>query len=746
VSAIIDNIGLGWRHALGLVSREHALSLTDQAVVSGASFLTTVAIAHWSGPSQLGIYAVGTSVLLSLLAFQDSLILQPYSIQRYYREGTTAESAGASLTLNVLFSVASSAALIVAALAFLKWHPSPEITVMTGAIAGIAPFALTRDFVRRFSFAHLAMGRAVLLDLAVAIIQLSVLSFLGANGRLSAVSACAVLGVACAIPTVLWLYYARAEFRVRLEHVRIALTQTWALGKWLLAGRAIVQVQGYITYWISIVIAGAAVTGAYAACMSIVGFLNPLMIGLANVSIPRSVLAWKNGGGPALRLEAIRNTALIAASMGAASVAVLLLGEYVMRLLYRGSEFEGLGHVVTILVLAMTAGALGLPASNALAAMERPGAIVRATTVGSLVTIALVWLLIREWGLLGAAYGSLAGGVAGTFARWIAFIACLPKTHDKMPFARALQRVVKVPDDSEITTTRIGEGEDAEVFLIGRMDRQSIWGKYDTVAAKIYKPEAPENVEMVQAQFDSLCRLHGTLDGHESDGWNISVPRPLYVCASPLALVMTAVPGKNIDSYVTESASALPDSLDDAVTAFTAAMQYCWSKGDRHGDLALNNVLFDLERKKISFLDAGTFESCRTCNGTITFSSPAAGDIGHMMYDIAVNVMDLIGNRRARMIREIFVERVLSTILQNINSQDERQRFLRELSACIDHHIADYLEVTWSLRGLRNRFIKRIAANRIHASLDRIASNRSIYTEQNGNGFLPAVQLSGGRS
>ena len=136
-------------------------------------------------------------------------------------------------------------------------------------------------------------------------------------------------------------------------------------------------------------IAGAAVTGVYAACMSIVAFANPLMSGLGNSMMPRSVLAWKNGGGPALWHEAIGNAVLIAALMTAFSLAVLVAGEHVMHFLYHGTEYEGHGHTLTVLALAMFSGTLGAPASIALATMERPRAIVAAGAVGAAVTVGL---------------------------------------------------------------------------------------------------------------------------------------------------------------------------------------------------------------------------------------------------------------------------------------------------------------------------------------------------------------------
>ena len=90
---------------------------------------------------------------------------------------------------------------------------------------------------------------------------------------------------------------------------------------------------------------------------------------------------------------------------------------------------------------------------------------------------------------------------------------------------------------------------------------------------------------MVQAQFDSLSKLHAALDGRQIDGWQVSVPRPLYICKSPLALVMTEVPGKHIDLYASKSHALTSKTLLDASRAFVTAMQLCWSDGRRHGDL-----------------------------------------------------------------------------------------------------------------------------------------------------------------
>lgn len=727
--ASIENLRQVFNYVCGLVSREYVLSLADQAVVSGTSFVTTLLIARGSGSSQLGIYALGMSLLLSFVAFQDSLISQPYSIKRHYPEGTPAELAGATLMLSILFSAGSILVLTVAALCILEWGASSDAVAITWAMAGIAPFVLTRDFTRRFAFAHLEMVRALLLDLIAAIIQLSTLGWLGVTGRMSALNASIAFGAACAIPTAIWLAYARAELTIRMPHVSLAFKQSWALGKWLLAGRITAQVQGYMTYWITMLIAGPSATGAYAACMSIVGVANPVLMGLTNVLMPKTVLAWKNGGGPALWHEVIRNTVLIAALVVPLSLAAFGAGESVMRFLYHGKEFEGLGHTLTVLVVAMSVGALGLPPSNALAAIETPRAIVITGLVGAAITVILISLFMPEWGLLGAAYGLLGGSVVGAVGRWLALIMRVPKVYDPTPVMRALQEFTNNADNSRWAITRIGEGGDADVFLISSTVGQPIWKMEPTLVAKLYKPEIPLSPEMVHAQYNSLSKLHAVLNGREIDGWTVFVPRPLYVCASPLALVMTAVPGANIEFGTSKGDVLKSQMLHNGARAFANAIERCWSSGRRHGDLTLQNVLLDVEGKKISFIDAGTLESCNTCNESAT-QFAAASDIGHLLWHSATGVMDLIDRPTVRAGREMFVESVLVAVLENIETQERRRQFLEEAWVSAQQHLTDRLYLSWSARGIWHGIVKKVAISRIRSILERVESQSNVWTEE----------------
>jgi O-antigen/teichoic acid export membrane protein len=398
------------------------IALIDQGVVSGASFLTTIMVGRWTSPGQLGLYSVGVSALVASLAIQDSLVSLPYTIQRHQMPRTPAEGAGASLAQSGLLSALVAVLLATTALGLSAGGAKQELTAMTWVLAATAPFALLREFGRRLAFAHMRMGSALMLDSTVAAIQLAALCWLGWVGWMSSASAYAAIGAACAVIGIVWLYLARANFVIRMDQVLATARRNWGLGKWLFAGQATITMQGYVTYWLLAFLVGASATGVYAACMSIVLFANPLIIGIGNTLAPKAALALKQGGRARLRREVIRDSLLLGAAMAVFCLLVLLAGESAMRALYRGDEYAGRGQILMPLALAMMASAVDAPASIGLASMERPQAIVWAGSIGVVLTIVLVWRLTIEWGLFGAACGFLAGYVAAALGRWVAFL------------------------------------------------------------------------------------------------------------------------------------------------------------------------------------------------------------------------------------------------------------------------------------------------------------------------------------
>jgi O-antigen/teichoic acid export membrane protein len=418
-----------WSRMLRLLTSKHLLALTDQAVVSGTSFLTLIIVARCTDAGQLGIFAIGISVIGVLTALQHSSICLPYSIQRHDHADTAAEHAFAALAQSALLAAVAGVTLASAGLV-LSIVRAPEIAV-TGAwaLAAVVPLVVLKEFAREFAFAHLKVAHALILDVCVAAMQLSALAWLAWNGRMTPLTAFGAIGVACLIPVLCWLLSARARFSYGPRHHRLLTAEGLKLGRWLALSTSAGLVQGYSIYWLSMAIAGAAVTGIYAACMSVASFANPVIYGLYNFLAPRSVLAWKEDGGAGLRLRVIKDSLMLGALMSAFLAVILLAGDMIVGLLYPGPEYRNLGHIVTVLAAAMLVSAIGVPASNALANMQQPRPIAALAGISVTLNVVLVCWFLIAWGLPGAAYAFLITNVVVLIGRWSIFLKLVGASH-----------------------------------------------------------------------------------------------------------------------------------------------------------------------------------------------------------------------------------------------------------------------------------------------------------------------------
>src|SRR3981189_2003146 len=178
--------GRVWARVQGTLSWGQALALTDQAVVSATSFLTMILIGRFALSSELGLYSMGFSLLVTCLCILESLISTPYTIHQHRSSGTAAERAGASLAQAGLLSALVAIALAATAWGLTSRGAWPELVTLFWALAAVAPLVMLREFCRRFAFAHLRMAEALILDTVVAAIQLVAPRSLGVGGARAA--------------------------------------------------------------------------------------------------------------------------------------------------------------------------------------------------------------------------------------------------------------------------------------------------------------------------------------------------------------------------------------------------------------------------------------------------------------------------------------------------------------------------------------------------------------------------------
>lgn len=712
------------------IAGTHALSLADQAVVSATNFLTTILIGRWCGAEALGVYAIGFSLTMAWICVQDSLIVLPYTINRLRPMGRPQLYAGSSLAQVGLLSVLAILVSMATAVGLSAGRAGSSLVTVIWIMTAITPFTLLREFGRRFAFAHLRVTEALVLNVAVAALQFSAFAWLAWMGSLSAPTAFVAIGVACALPAAVWLYVSRRDFAISWERTRRALRENWSLGKWLFAWQATSVLQANFIQWLLAAFFGTTATGVYAACMTVPLFANPLILGVGNALAPTTAHAYNKLGGVGLRRVVFQTTILIGTAMTLFCVVVTLSSEHLLNLLYHGRQYEGHGGTVAVLTLAMLATALGISPNSGLMAVGRSDVVFKLGLLGLGVSVVLVPGLVFPWGLTGAACAFLAGNLAGSAARWLAFLTLVPRstvqelkrvspTARESAVLRVLQQIVPDADRSDCTIEKIGEGVQSHVYVVRSLNRRPIWQSHPSLVVKVYKPDVGVSAARVHGQSASLDRLHAAVNGSTIDGWKIFAPAPVHVSESPLALVMTMVPGRDIDSHLESDAHATPELLEFAPRAVVGAMKKYWSLGGLYGAMSFCNILYDGLRKELSFIDVGLESDAFLCAGVGKRWYPASRDLAYVIYQTGVRARSTLVRPELRHRQQKFTFAILLAYLQTVGSRKDKQSLLDEIQACTRVHLQT-LNLSWSLRGLWYLLLRQIASRRIDHLLLRL--------------------------
>src|SRR6185437_9712210 len=147
--------------------------------------------------------------------------------------------------------------------------------------------------------------------------------------------------------------------------------------------------------------------------------------------------------------------------------------------------------------------------------------------------------------------------------RWIAFSVVLwsrdpragaaEKTGPSASLAQATQvlgEFTRGAADGDWSVRKLDEGEQADVFIAEFRSRRLDVQAQGPVVIKLYRSTVASRAELARQQFECLSRSHALLGGRTFNGWRTSAPVPLYMCRSPLALVMSMVSGRKVSWHL----------------------------------------------------------------------------------------------------------------------------------------------------------------------------------------------------
>lgn len=388
-----------------------AAAIVERALLGATTFAVTILLGRWSGPDELGLFIIFFPLLFIAIAIQESLITAPYTVysaDHSDRESRRSYLGGVLANTLALIALASIAFAVAAVVLFNIARPEPGWAA--AALAAATPFVLLREFARRVVYAELKPQTAVAISGSVSLLQLAMMASLHLSGRLNAATSFAAMGASSAIVAAVWFFANRAMIQFRQAPGLAAFRKNWSLGSWSVATQVGEIVRTQMFPWLLAIVANDATAGVFGACAIVAALPTPLHVALSNILLPQFVQELKQRGAAAADHLMWQATGWLSGVMLAYFAVIAATSAWIVPTIY-GGEYEGTQHAVIILTLAQVFAGASLPAARALFVLHRPDQVFLSHLAGIVINLTLGVALVESWGIVGAAYATLAGAV-----------------------------------------------------------------------------------------------------------------------------------------------------------------------------------------------------------------------------------------------------------------------------------------------------------------------------------------------
>lgn len=420
VSIIGDSLTSVRLKRIFLRTDKELFSVIDQGLLSFLSFATNVLIGRSCPKVELGLYALGLSIILISIQLQTSLISTPYMIYSpRLKSYDHSEYAGSALIQQIAFSVVVLSILLLGRTALSSGVGPKGLASVFQVLVLVISFTMLKDFLRQLCFATLKTLAVLMMDLWVTIIQIGSLSLLAFLGILSARSAFIVVGISCGLPSIGWLILNRGVFVFNVKKAFPQFQSHWRFIRWLLASNLLITLGNAVFPWLIAFFCGVAANGIWVACVGVATLSNFLLVGMQNIAGPKILNAYANGGAQETRRLVLKSLFFFMLVTFIFCAFMSVLGERIVVLFY-GNKYGGNGLLVTLMAFNLVVSSATFPFSRGLYAMERTDIDFKINSA-SILMMPMTIYLIHTLGLQGAALGLIASNSLSALLRASAF-------------------------------------------------------------------------------------------------------------------------------------------------------------------------------------------------------------------------------------------------------------------------------------------------------------------------------------
>ncbi len=388
------------------------LAISDQAVVSAGTFLSTMLICRNCSDAEFGVFALAWTIVAFLRTIQERMIAAPF-LAFTFRPGFDRTSfRGSSIAHQAIFSFASTTAIVVGAFAIWVLGFGMSHFSFGLSLAVALWFTLGRDQMRSISFTDFKILRLLIMDVVVVASQLLGLAMLIWMHGFTLSSANLILGFGCLVPLAFWLWFTKSQYTIEKNAIVSDWSHNWVYARWLVGARVLGIAPIVVIPWLIAILEGEKGTGVFGVCSSLVGVSLMFVQGVNNLFQPRTVLELQKNGVQGLKMVITESIGVIFAGLICISTVLFFFGGNLLSVF--GGQYAGYGFLTFLLSISTLVVSISTMLANGLAALKKAKDFFWGEVSYCFMSIVMALVLVPTLGLLGAAYAMIAGGLAAT--------------------------------------------------------------------------------------------------------------------------------------------------------------------------------------------------------------------------------------------------------------------------------------------------------------------------------------------
>lgn len=401
-----------------------ALSILDQGILSLVNFVINIHLSRVLSPQQYGLFAIVFSVYLLILSFNQALILEPLNIVGMTRYKNNQINYFKKIALIQFLASVLVSGLLLIGIAVL-WHLNNQLYFPLLSLAIAGPFICSLFLVRRFCYLLYEPGIAFIGTLCYAVIVVVLYYLLLINGKISVFNIFLLFGIASVTSSIILAVILNRLFPHALKNTvgsKTVAYKHWKLGKWLLGSSMIGWLSSSIYFPLVGIFSGLEATAAYKAIDNLLLPMQQVITALSLLIIPR--IAGKNIKDTAyLKGISLKLSIYFTAAVLIYLVSIFLFRDKVIHLLYGPDsiyiEYAWLFPLVGLSLIARSVSDIGIGVSLRIA--QRFDVLFKSTVANTLFMLTFGFLLIWQYGILGAGLGVAIGAITQLIISFLYF-------------------------------------------------------------------------------------------------------------------------------------------------------------------------------------------------------------------------------------------------------------------------------------------------------------------------------------